>query len=248
MALLAGAPLLGARRPGVAGRRAVLICREKKRGLISSRAQNLSLDGTCWACIAVSAIPQQPLSRDQVPVITLAAVLVHTWSPLGGGVLAGRYRPGQPPGADTRIGRLGASPMPAARSWAEGMLSDRNLYVAAETAAIAADLGTSPASVALAWVARQPGVTAVIAGPAPSASYTTTSKDSTSRSLPTRSQGSAKSPGPPAQNPSPAWVHTTDRHPEPIPVAAVTDAPGSVGWPTRPVRGTYWPTRGGYEE
>jgi aryl-alcohol dehydrogenase-like predicted oxidoreductase len=51
--------------------------------------------------------------------------------------------------------------MPAARSWAEGMLSERNLRIAAE----AADLGTSPASVALAWAARQPGVTAVIAGP-----------------------------------------------------------------------------------
>jgi aryl-alcohol dehydrogenase-like predicted oxidoreductase len=45
------------------------------------------------------------------------------------------------------------------------MLSERNLRIAAETAAIAAGLGTSPASVALAWVACQPGVTAVIAGP-----------------------------------------------------------------------------------
>jgi aryl-alcohol dehydrogenase-like predicted oxidoreductase len=55
--------------------------------------------------------------------------------------------------------------MPAARYWAECMLSDRNLRIAAETAAIAADLGTSPASVALAWVAGQPGVTSVIVGP-----------------------------------------------------------------------------------
>jgi aryl-alcohol dehydrogenase-like predicted oxidoreductase len=88
-----------------------------------------------------------------------------TWSPLGGGVLAGRYRPGEPPGADTRIGRLKASPMPAARSWAEGMLTDRNLRIAAETAAVAESLGTSPATVALAWTASQPGVTAVIIGP-----------------------------------------------------------------------------------
>jgi aryl-alcohol dehydrogenase-like predicted oxidoreductase len=55
--------------------------------------------------------------------------------------------------------------MPAARSWAEGMLTERNLRIASETAAIAAGLGTSPASVALAWAARQPGVTAVITGP-----------------------------------------------------------------------------------
>ncbi len=55
--------------------------------------------------------------------------------------------------------------MPGARSWAEGMVTDRNLRIAAEAAAIAADLGTSPASVALAWVACQPSVTAVITGP-----------------------------------------------------------------------------------
>jgi aryl-alcohol dehydrogenase-like predicted oxidoreductase len=114
--------------------------------------------------------PQYSLLARTIEAEILPACQRHglgtlTWSPLGGGVLAGRYRPGQPPGDDTRIGRLQASPMPPARSWAEGMLTDRNLRIAAETAAIAADLGTSPASVALAWVASQPGVTAVIAGP-----------------------------------------------------------------------------------
>jgi aryl-alcohol dehydrogenase-like predicted oxidoreductase len=87
------------------------------------------------------------------------------WSPLGGGVLAGRYRPGETPGSDTRIGRLRASPMPAARSWAEGMLNERNLTIASEVAGIASGFDASPAGVALAWATRQPGVTAVIIGP-----------------------------------------------------------------------------------
>jgi aryl-alcohol dehydrogenase-like predicted oxidoreductase len=87
------------------------------------------------------------------------------WSPLGGGVLAGRYRPGENPGDDTRIGRLRASPMPAARSWADGMLNERNLTIAGGVAGLARELGASPASVALAWATRQPGVTAVIIGP-----------------------------------------------------------------------------------
>jgi aryl-alcohol dehydrogenase-like predicted oxidoreductase len=87
------------------------------------------------------------------------------WSPLGGGVLADRYQPGETPGQDTRIGRLQASPMPAARSWADGMLNERNLTIASAVAGIATGLGTSPASVALAWATRQPGVTAVIIGP-----------------------------------------------------------------------------------
>lgn len=105
------------------------------------------------------------IEAEILPVCQRHGLGTLTWSPLGGGVLAGRYRPGQPPGDDTRMGRLAASPMPAARSWAAGLLSERNLGIAAETAAVAASLGLTPASVALAWVARQPGVTAVIIGP-----------------------------------------------------------------------------------
>jgi aryl-alcohol dehydrogenase-like predicted oxidoreductase len=105
------------------------------------------------------------IEAEILPVCQRHGLGTLTWSPLGGGVLAGRYRPGQPPGEDTRIGKLKASPTPAARSWAEGMLTDRNLRIAAETTDIAAGLGASPASVALAWAARQPGVTAVITGP-----------------------------------------------------------------------------------
>jgi aryl-alcohol dehydrogenase-like predicted oxidoreductase len=105
------------------------------------------------------------IETEILPVCRRHGLGTLTWSPLGGGILAGRYRPGQPPGDDTRIGRLRASPVAAARSWAEGMLTERNLRIAAETAAVAADLGTSAASVALAWAASQPGVTAVITGP-----------------------------------------------------------------------------------
>lgn len=105
------------------------------------------------------------IEAEILPVCQRHGLGTLTWSPLGSGVLAGRYLPGKPPGDDTRIGRLKASAMPAARSWAEGVLSERNLRIAAETAAVAEGLGTSAASVALAWVARRPGVTAVIIGP-----------------------------------------------------------------------------------
>jgi hypothetical protein len=40
--------------------------------------------------------------------------------------------------------------MPTARSWAEGMLSEHNLRIAAQFAAVAGNLATSPVSVALA--------------------------------------------------------------------------------------------------
>jgi aryl-alcohol dehydrogenase-like predicted oxidoreductase len=129
-----------------------------------------------WAAERVGGTPfisLQPqyslLARDVeaeiLPVCERHGLGTLTWSPLGSGVLAGRYLPGEPPGDDTRIGRFKASPVPAARAWAESALSERNLRIAGETAAVAAGLGISPASVALAWLARQPGVTAVIIGP-----------------------------------------------------------------------------------
>jgi aryl-alcohol dehydrogenase-like predicted oxidoreductase len=55
------------------------------------------------------------IEAEILPVCQRHGLGTLTWSPLGGGVLAGRYPPGQPPGDDTRIGRLKASPMPAAR-------------------------------------------------------------------------------------------------------------------------------------
>jgi aryl-alcohol dehydrogenase-like predicted oxidoreductase len=118
----------------------------------------------------ISLQPQYSLLARDIEAEILPACQRHgmgtlIWSPLGGGVLAGRYRRGEVPGGDTRIGRLRTSPIPAARAWAEGMLTERNLGIAGEVTTIAAELGTSPARVALAWAAHQPGVTAVIIGP-----------------------------------------------------------------------------------
>jgi aryl-alcohol dehydrogenase-like predicted oxidoreductase len=87
------------------------------------------------------------------------------WSPLGGGVLAGRYRRDTAPTADTRAGRLLISPYPAARTWAQEMFNDAAMDIAAEVADVAAQLDTTPAAVALAWLWQRPGVTSVIIGP-----------------------------------------------------------------------------------
>jgi aryl-alcohol dehydrogenase-like predicted oxidoreductase len=85
------------------------------------------------------------------------------WSPLAGGVLTGRYRRGVDP--DSRIGRLRALSTKAAQDWADGFLNETTLAIADQVAAVAADLGTTPATIALAWVAQRPGVTSVIIGP-----------------------------------------------------------------------------------
>ncbi|WP_406115187.1 aldo/keto reductase [Kitasatospora purpeofusca] len=88
-----------------------------------------------------------------------------TWSPLGGGVLTGRYLRDTAPDRTSRIGRLLNSPSPLARAWAEDLLTERNLDIADETARIAADLDTTSTAVALAWLRQRPGVTSVIIGP-----------------------------------------------------------------------------------
>ncbi|MFB6836159.1 aldo/keto reductase [Streptomyces sp. NPDC056361] len=87
------------------------------------------------------------------------------WSPLGGGVLTGRYTRDTAPDRTSRIGRLMDSSSPLARAWAGELLAEHNLTIADEVGDIAATLGSTPTAVALAWVRKRPGVTSVIIGP-----------------------------------------------------------------------------------
>lgn len=90
---------------------------------------------------------------------------ILTWGPLGGGVLAGRYRRDVPPDAESRVGRMRSMPLPAARAWADKVLAARNLDVAEVVGEVAATIGCTPTAVALAWVAGRRGVTSVVIGP-----------------------------------------------------------------------------------
>ena len=87
------------------------------------------------------------------------------YSPLGGGVLTGRYSRDTDPDTGSRMGLLLNSDLPAARTWARELLRDRNLDIAEEVKKVAAELGTTPTAAALAWVRQRPGVTSVIIGP-----------------------------------------------------------------------------------
>jgi aryl-alcohol dehydrogenase-like predicted oxidoreductase len=78
------------------------------------------------------------------------------WSPLGRGVLTGKYRSGVP--SDSR----GASPHFA--NFVEPYLSERSKQIV-EAVCVAADgLGYSPLEVALSWVRDAPGVTSALIG------------------------------------------------------------------------------------
>ncbi len=78
------------------------------------------------------------------------------WSPLGRGVLTGKYRIGTP--SDSR----GASPHFA--GFVEPYLSERSSRIVEAVNVAAEGLGYSPLEVALAWVRDQIGVTSAIVG------------------------------------------------------------------------------------
>lgn len=87
------------------------------------------------------------------------------WSPLAGGLLAGKYRRGERPSDDSRLAKMGNADDPRAKEYVEQQLSDRNLRVAEQVGKVAAEAGLPAATVALAWVRSRRGVTSVITGP-----------------------------------------------------------------------------------
>ena len=104
-----------------------------------------------------SAIVRSP-EAEVIPLCERGQISQIVWSPLAQGVLAGRYRPGQAPPADSRaasdsmggfIGRL---------------MSDEILQAVERLREVADGAGLSMAQLALAWVLRQPNVASAIVG------------------------------------------------------------------------------------
>jgi aryl-alcohol dehydrogenase-like predicted oxidoreductase len=112
------------------------------------------------AVLASTQVEYSLLSRgveaEVLPAAQALGLGVLPWSPLGRGVLTGKYRHGTP--ADSRA----ASPHFSA--FVETYLTDRSARVVEAVAAAADGLGWSPLEVALAWVRDRPGVTAPIVG------------------------------------------------------------------------------------
>jgi aryl-alcohol dehydrogenase-like predicted oxidoreductase len=113
-----------------------------------------------WAPIT-SHQPQYSLISREIELETLPLCEAHNiavlpWSPLGGGVLTGKYTGADSVPSDTR---LAASEMQAARR-----LTEYNLRVADAVGKVASEIGKTPAQVAVNWVLHRPGVTAPILG------------------------------------------------------------------------------------
>jgi aryl-alcohol dehydrogenase-like predicted oxidoreductase len=129
-------------------------------GWQSSRAITLQGSNTAKAPIATIQSEYSLLNRSiEDEVLDCAQSLgvgLLAWSPLGRGVLTGKYRQSVP--ADSR----GATPHFA--NFIAPYLSENSARIVEAVAAAAAGLGYSPLEVALAWVRDAPGVTSAIVG------------------------------------------------------------------------------------
>ena len=112
------------------------------------------------ATIASNQVEYSLLNRYAEPEILPAAAAlgmgVLAWSPLGRGVLTGKYRTGTP--ADSRAAS------PHFGDYVGAYLNPRCAQVVEAVARAAEGLQWSPLEVSLAWVRDRPGVTAAIVG------------------------------------------------------------------------------------
>jgi aryl-alcohol dehydrogenase-like predicted oxidoreductase len=97
------------------------------------------------------------IENELVPLCQKHGLAILPWSPLAGGILAGRYPPGQETPEGSRAERMGE--MFRAR------VTDRGRVIGAQVADMARERGMTGAQLALLWVKDQPGVTAPIFGP-----------------------------------------------------------------------------------
>jgi len=112
----------------------------------------------------VSSQPQYSMlwrkpEAEVFPICAANGIGQIVWSPLGQGVLTGKYLPGQPPPKDSRA----ASPE-MNMFWGDDLRSERLLTAVQELRPVAARLDVTLAQLALAWVLREPNVSSAIVG------------------------------------------------------------------------------------
>ncbi|GAB1691338.1 aldo/keto reductase [Krasilnikovia sp. M28-CT-15] len=99
---------------------------------------------------------ERGIERELLPAAAALGIGVLPWSPLGRGVLTGKYRNGRP--ADSRAASEHLAP------FVQTYLEPRSSSIVEAVVIAAGGLGVSPLEVALAWVRDRPGVVAPILG------------------------------------------------------------------------------------
>ena len=111
----------------------------------------------------VSSQPQYSMiwrepERDIIPLCAANGISQIVWSPLAQGILTGKYKPGQPPPADSRASSEQMN------YFMDVSDDDVLLERVQQLLPVAASLGLSMAQLALAWVLREPNVASAIIG------------------------------------------------------------------------------------
>ncbi|SNY42064.1 aldo/keto reductase [Paractinoplanes atraurantiacus] len=99
---------------------------------------------------------ERGIERELLPASAALGFGVLAWSPLGRGVLTGKYRNGRPLDSRAATEHLAA--------FVQTYLEPRSSSIVQAVVTAAAGLGVSPVEVALAWLRDRPGVAAPILG------------------------------------------------------------------------------------
>ncbi len=97
------------------------------------------------------------IENELVPLALRHNLGLLPWSPLGMGILAGRYEKSDEAPEGSRVARIGA--------WAAERITRQGIEAARRVAEVARDKGLTPSQLALLWVKDQPAVTSPIIGP-----------------------------------------------------------------------------------
>lgn len=128
-----------------------------------ARAQTLAeLRGTERFCALQLeySLAERNIEREHVPAALELGLGICPWSPLASGLLTGKYRRETAESADEgRLAAMRGSGHPAFEKFTE-----RNWNVVDALLAVAAEVGRSPAQVAINWVTRRPGVVSTLIG------------------------------------------------------------------------------------
>jgi aryl-alcohol dehydrogenase-like predicted oxidoreductase len=93
-----------------------------------------------------------------IPLCEREGISQIVWSPLGQGVLTGKYRPGQAPPPDSRAASASMS------GFIDRLVEPRVLEAAQRLRPVAEQAGISMPQLALAWVLRDANVASAIVG------------------------------------------------------------------------------------
>lgn len=157
----AGTPLIetlsALRHAGASGRARYVGLSNHPAWSLARAATLLEQDGTGLAAAEMEySLLQRGVEREVVPACRALGVGLLAWSPLGRGVLSGKYRRSIP--ADSRAAS------PHLRGFVEPYLTEEAHGVVEAVVTAADGLGRAPLEVALAWVRDAPGVASAVVG------------------------------------------------------------------------------------